>query len=406
MRWLQEFDRQLVLAGMGGLVFATVLFFVVPRLFSYSYSTGIVAATSTSMGNRTLMVTHISTPDPLKAIYISSWVAGTKDWRADLVRLIDDTEINAVVIDIKDFTGKISFKVSDPELSLVGSWEDRIPDLGDFIRTLHEKNIYVIGRISVFQDPFYSKQYPEVAVRRASDGAIWKDFKGISFTDPGSERVWKYTTAIAKESWKRGFDELNFDYIRFPSDGNMKDISFASSGTRTKPEVLKNFFAYLSKELKDEKLKTDDGQMPKISADLFGMTTTNTDDLNIGQVLENALPYFDYVMPMVYPSHYPSAFHGWKNPAEHPYEVVQFSMVHAVERARALAASASTTPDALAAHVSPAQLRPWLQDFNLGAVYTADMVRAQIRATYDAGLTSWALWDAGNTYTRGALLSE
>ncbi|MEK9201846.1 MAG: putative glycoside hydrolase, partial [Patescibacteria group bacterium] len=127
-----------------------------------------------------------------------------------------------------------------------------------------------------------------------------------------------------------------------------------------------------------------------ISADLFGMTTTNTDDLNIGQVLERTLPYFDYIAPMVYPSHYPKTFLGFSNPAEKPYEVIKYSLDSAVTRA-------STTPQ---------KIRPWLQDFDLGAVYTKEMVRAQIQATYDAGLTSWMLWDAANTYTRGALLPE
>ena len=127
-----------------------------------------------------------------------------------------------------------------------------------------------------------------------------------------------------------------------------------------------------------------------LSIDLFGMTTTNTDDLNIGQNLENALKYFDYVSPMVYPSHYPKGFNGYANPAAKPYEIVKFSMNSAVERA----VKASTTP---------LKLRPWLQDFNLGATYDAPMVRAQIQATYDSHLNSWMLWNASNRYTIKAL---
>ena len=127
-----------------------------------------------------------------------------------------------------------------------------------------------------------------------------------------------------------------------------------------------------------------------ISVDLFGMTTTNSDDLNIGQILEYAAPYVDYIAPMVYPSHYPKTFQGFANPAEHPYEVVKFAMEKGVEK---LIAASST----------PSKLRPWLQDFDLGATYDASMVRAQIQATYDAGLTSWMLWDAANRYTRDAL---
>ena len=122
--------------------------------------------------------------------------------------------------------------------------------------------------------------------------------------------------ALSKDSYVAGFDELNFDYIRFPPDGNMKDIDFSWSKGKTKADVLEYFFAYLHDALKNT------GAV--ISADLFGMTTTNTDDLNIGQVLERALPYFDYIAPMVYPSHYPPNFNGWKNPNHYPYELIKF----------------------------------------------------------------------------------
>ena len=144
----------------------------------------------------------------------------------------------------------------------------------------------------------------------------------------------------------------------------------------------KNFFSYLHEKLSNTGIV--------LSADLFGMTTTNTDDLNIGQVLENTLPYFDFVAPMVYPSHYPPHFNGWLNPNQHVYEVVNFSMARAVERAK----TAST---------SPLKLRPWLQDFDYGGNYGETEVRAQMKATYDAGLTSWMLWDPANKYTRAAL---
>lgn len=363
-------------------------------------------------------VEHIKTPEPLKAVYMTSWVAGTPDFRESILGLIAETEINAVVIDIKDDTGRISFEVKDEELREIGSWEERIPDARELVQRLHDMDVYVIGRISVFQDPFYTKSHPEISVRRASDGAVWKDFKGLSFIDPAAREYHDYIVNIAREAYGLGFDEINFDYVRFPSDGNMRDISFPVSGTRPKPEVVEDFFAYLHREL-----RTDDGDFIEagsakrmaISADLFGMTTTNTDDLNIGQVLERTLPYFDYVAPMVYPSHYPAGWNGWAKPATLPYEVVKYGMDSAVERTRVLADTAASStlpltttraPRELVLHVSPAQLRPWLQDFDLGAIYTADMVRAQMQATYDVGLTSWSLWDAGNTYTRAALQPE
>jgi hypothetical protein len=224
--------------------------------------------------------------------------------------------------------------------------------------------------------------------------------------------------ALGREAYLAGFDELNFDYVRFPSDGDMNDISYPFSEGETKTEVIKKFFSYLYRNLKDPSLYLadhvqnvliggvdgEDDNVPALSVDLFGMTTTNMDDLNIGQVLEYALPYFDYVSPMVYPSHYPPGFNGYARPALLPYEVVKFSMDSAVERIIGFQGAASTTPAVLEGRISPRQLRPWLQDFDLGAVYTAEMVRAQIQAVYDAGLTSWMLWDPTNQYTLEALL--
>lgn len=254
---------------------------------------------------------------------------------------------------------------------------------------MHESDIYVIGRIAVFQDPYMTKVRPDLAVKRSSDGAVWRDRKGISWIDASAKEHWEYIATLAKDAYFQGFDEINFDYVRFPSDGNMSDIYYPHSGTTTKPLVIENFFKYLDEELRDSGMK--------ISADLFGMTTTNHDDLNIGQLLENAFPYFDYIAPMVYPSHYPSGFYGIKNVNAEPYNVVKISMGEAVKRLETFNSTVASTT---------VQLRPWLQDNNYPVTYTPAMVRAQMQATYDVGLTSWMLWDAGNTYTRAALLPE
>jgi len=327
---------------------------------------------------------HIKTPEPVKAIYMTSWVAGTKNWRAELVDLIKKTELNSVVIDVKDYTGQIAFDTDDPVIDETGSEEIRVKDMRDFVDALHDAGIYAIARITVFQDPYYSKRHQAIAVQK-KNGAIWKDKKGLSYIDPGAEEFWDYIVKIAKASERAGFDELNFDYIRFPSDGDMRDIAFPVSKNKNKVEVLTEFFKYLSAGLKNTGVP--------ISADVFGMVATNYDDLNIGQVLENIAPYFDYVSPMVYPSHYPPTFQGYKNPAAHPYEIVYYSMSKAVER---LIAASST----------PSKLRPWLQDFDLGKNYGIAEVEAQKKAVYDSGLTSWMSWDAGNRYTQGAYLLD
>lgn len=327
--------------------------------------------------------THIEPPEVVKAIYMTSWVAGTPILRNRVVKLIEDTEVNALVIDVKDYTGKIAFDVDDYYFEEMGSIDRRVGDIKEFIQSLHEKDIYVIGRVAVFQDPHLVKLWPEKSVQSISNpGEPWKDRKGISWMDPGSKDVWDYHVRLAKAVYEIGIDEINFDYIRFPSDGDMSDVKYTSSEGRAKQDVLEEFFAYL-----DQKLRKEDS-IP-ISADIFGMTTTNRDDLNIGQVLEKTLPYFDYVCPMVYPSHYPPTWNGYQNPAEKPYEVIEYSMRRAVERAVAMGED-------------PDKLRPWLQDFNLGATYTEDMVKSQIQATYDVGLDSWLMWDPKNIYTKGA----
>ncbi len=361
------------------------------------------------------VVAHQKTPEPLKGVYMTQCIASRPDLRSDVVKLILDTELNAVVIDIKDYTGIISFHTGNPELDKVSVMGKgcRVDDMEKFLEELHDKNIYVIGRVTVFQDPLYTKLHPSLAVKKMSaKESVWKDRKGLSFIDVGAKPFWDYIVAIATSSYAIGFDEINFDYIRFPSDGDMKDIYFPHTGTNTKKAMLRQFFEYTDQKLSGTGIVT--------SADLFGMTTINTDDLNIGQILEYALMNFDYVSPMVYPSHYPKKFNGWPDPNKVPYEIVKFSMSEAVARNNFLyqeistttkiladGTSASSTPDFyLMRRIKPSQLRPWLQDNDYPVHYTKEMVRAQIQATYDAGLTSWMLWDPTNIYTKEALLEE
>ncbi len=377
---------------VSSLFFVISLYFITPTIFPSTFENiisvkGGIKSTSTKdiIKEPEFIVTHIKTPESVRGIYMSACVAATPSFREKLVNIAKETEINSIVIDVKDYTGTITFSSDNPLfVDNIGSG-CKAKDMKEFIGILHDNNIYAIARISSFQDKYLVSKKPELAVKRESDGAVWKDYKGVSWLDAGSKEVWNYLVELGKESYEIGFDELNFDYIRFPSDGNMKDIYFPFSEGKIKSMIMKDFFSYL-----DEGLKNID--VP-ISADFFGMTMTNTDDLNIGQVLEDALPYFDYVAPMVYPSHYPSGFNGYKDVNAHAYDIVKFSMDKGVERAK-IATS------------SPLKLRPWLQDNDYPVKYTPEMVRAQIQATYDSGLTSWMLWDAGNTYTINALLPK
>ncbi len=331
-------------------------------------------------------VIHIPTPAVVKAVYVSSWTAGSVKHRDPIIKLIDETELNAIVVDVKDSTGRIGFHVADQELEKMGTTEKRIGDVRALTDLLHRKNIYIIGRVAVFQDPYLAKKKPEWAITKKSDGGVWKDRKGLSFLDPANKEVWNYIVAIAHDAYAEGFDEINFDYIRYPSDGNIKDINYHIAAGKTRADNLEAFFTYLHSEVK----KKDNIPM---SADLFGLTTEVTDDMGIGQIWEKALPHFDFIAPMIYPSHYPNGHAGFANPAEHPYEVINRALAGAVAKTKA-------------ANTDIQKIRPWLQDFDLGAVYTKDMVQAQMKATRDNGLTSWMLWDANNKYTPAALNPE
>ena len=377
------------------------------------------------------MPNYVPIPKPLKAIYMTQCVVGTPSFREDLVKLIEETELNSVIIDIKDYTGKIAFNTNHPDLVDSVSDQCGATDMKGFIDLLHSKGIYVMGRITVFQDPYYSLIHPELAVKfETPEGAVWKDHKGLSFIDVGAKPFWEYIVTLSLESHRMGFDELNYDYVRFPSDGPMSNITFDWAGNKEKQIALEEFFVYLHNEMKNPDNYPEGVEPPILSADLFGMVTTNYDDLNIGQVLERALPYFDFIAPMVYPSHYPNGFNGWSNPNNYPYELIKFVMESAVKRTISTesyaqnfdskpiyedvivpptSSTTATTTKKVATGTytkksyDKYKIRPWLQDFDYGGDYDVEEVRAQIQATYDAGLDSWMLWAPSNRYTRRAL---
>lgn len=367
------------------------------------------------------IATHLKTPVPLRAAYMTSCIASGKKLRAPLVSFVERTELNALVIDIKDFSGKVSIDTGDPDF-IVNNNGCTIPDIKNFIAELHQKHIYIIGRVTVMQDSTYTKSHPDAAVKRHSTGKTWSDKKGLSFIDPGATEYWQYMIDLGKASHDLGFDEINYDYIRYPTDGDMSDAFYTRSGSTTKAQMMKRFYEYLGKGMHEAGIP--------ISADIFGMTTTNADDLGIGQVLENALMNFDYVAPMVYPSHFPLTYNGWRDPNLVPYELIKYTMSAAVKRANELekeksgwkpiltivststgAVSTSTNPNTFTSTgLYAKRLRPWLEDFDCCAPnshhYTEADVRAQMKGDYDAGLDSWMMWDPRNEYTEGAYDKE
>ncbi len=374
------------------------------------------------------VVKHVPLPPQVKAIYMTSCVAGTPSFREKLLTLMRETEINSVIIDIKDYSGTISFSPEHSEWQ--PAWADArcgARDMKELIATLHEENIFVIGRITVFQDPFHAQRFPHLAVKKSDGVTVWKDGKGLSFIDVAAKEYWEHIINLSIDSYNLGFDELNFDYVRYPSDGNMRDISFphtnGSEWPGDKQANLEAFFEYLNKALDDParfaKYRHENTgrtvPTPWTSADLFGMTTTNYDDLSIGQVQERAAPYFDFIAPMVYPSHYPDDYLGLGDPNLVPYKIVYHAMSTGVQRMLATTTRmagfkheriGTSTP---AVYIKPAftgdRLRTWIQDFDYGGNYDVAEVRTQIQASYDAGVMSWMIWAPSNIYTKGALLA-
>jgi len=310
-------------------------------------------------------------PPYIKGVYLTSWTAADSKKMAHFLSLIKETELNAVVIDIKEVDGKVVF-------------DTIIPNLKEIIEKLHQENIYTIARIVVFKDNLFPKIKPELALKNKW-GGLWRDWVGKTWLDPASKEVWDYHIEIAKEAVKIGFDEINFDYIRFPSDGNISTIVYPVWDEKlSKPEVIREFFKYINEQLKPIGVF--------LSADLFGLTLWNEEnfDMNIGQILEYALPYFDFICPMVYPSHYPEGFEGYKNPAAHPYEIIKPNLEKGKFRM----------------FDTEAKLRPWLQDFDLGAIYNKKMIELQKQAVYDTDSYGWLLWNSASRYTEEAIVHD
>ncbi len=342
------------------------------------------------------------TPATVKAVYLTSWSAGSERRINYVINLSKTTKINAVVIDIKDYSGYIAYNTQIPEATLYNARQIKISNIDALVKRFHDENIYTIARIAVFQDPVLARARPDLAIfNKYGISPFWSFFAAISlwfdnlqlaWVDPSSTEVWNYNIAVAKDALAHGFDEVNFDYVRFPSDGDLKAMGFPIwQGDKAKHEVIRDFFREVRRQIPDA----------RISVDLFGLTTTNSDDLGVGQIIEDAYENFDYISPMVYPSHYARGFLGHQNPAEYPYEVVEYSMRKAQERLNNFKKLHETSEKKI-----NAQLRPWLQDFNMGAVYDSSMVRAEIQAVSDAlgdNFNGFMMWNASNIYQSEAL---
>jgi hypothetical protein len=325
---------------------------------------------------------EVPKPKNVKGVFVSAWIAGSDELFNRIVSLVKRTELNSVVIDCKDETGYVSWASSVGLARTSGaSRNPRIKDIHKVMEICKENKIYPITRIVAFNDPVLSKYRPDIAVRNRS-GDVWIGKKGHSFLDPYSKEVWRYNVDLAKEAAKLGFKEIQFDYLRFPSDGNVKECVYPHKDKRSQVEVITGFLAFARKELAPYKVV--------LSVDIFGQTGLAKDDMGIGQVLEEIAKNVDYICPMVYPSHYKKGVYEARDPDTEPYTIVSASLRDMKERIK----GGST------------KIRPWLQDFTLRHSYGKKEVLAQIKACYDQGINEWLLWDPKCRFTEDALKKE
>ena len=324
--------------------------------------------------------------DPLvvKAIYLTpDSIIEDKKFNA-ILALVDRTELNAMVIDFKDETGGVLHDSQVPLAREIGAVHPSY-DLNARLKTLREHNVYTIARIVCMLDPTLANAKPEWAVRNSKTGGIWKNNNGIAWVNAMRPEVWRYEADLAVEAASLGFDEIQYDYMRFPSDGDMDAIDLGGANTTAaRTTAIHNFLKLTHDALAEYGVA--------LGADIFGIAVWDANDNGIGQQLEQIAPVVDYICPMIYPSHFALGSLGYDIPNNYPYEVILESLQHGDSRIAN----------------GKVKFRPWLQDFTYGPGidYGPNEVRAQIQATYDFGATGWMLWNANSVFTEGALLPE
>ena len=327
-------------------------------------------------------------PQSVRAAYLTYYGVGDKGIRTRVLDLAARTEINAVVIDVKGDRGWILYRTQIPQALAVGAQGPAtLKDFDGLMADLKARGIYTIARIVTFKDNILANARPDLAVIDTRTGKPWTDNEKLAWVDPFREEVWNYNIAIAREAAARGFDEVQFDYVRFPTDGRLSAAKYASPNNKdTRLPAIAGFLGRARRELGPLGIF--------VAADIFGYTAFNENDTDIGQRIEEMAPHLDYFCPMVYPSGYHLGIPGYRNPITNPYHVV-FESVRLI-RKRSLG--------------TPAQVRPWLQDFKDYAfdrrIFGISEIRDQIRGTDEGGGTGWMLWNPRNDYTGAALRAK
>lgn len=328
----------------------------------------------------------VATPNPVHGLYVNRWAAiGTKVWQ--IVRLAEQTHINALVIDVKDDRGFVLYHSRVPLAHAIGADTVRplsVDRLRALLDTLRAHDIYPIARIVVAKDPLLAVRRSEWAIRSRQDpGVAWRDRQGRPWVDANQRGVWQYAVDLAREAVDYGFSEVQFDYVRFPDDKHlMQEAAFPLAHGRTRAQIIREQLGFVHAALAPLDVP--------VTADVFGLTASDTTDMGIGQRWEMFVDQVDVVLPMSYPSHYAPGTYHLQNPNAHPYAVVDHTLKDAARRSAGIPHAAT--------------VRPWYQDFTLGPPhYGPAQVRAQIQAGYDNGVKGWLLWNPGSRYGEAEL---
>ncbi|MCK9453560.1 putative glycoside hydrolase [Sulfurimonas sp.] len=314
-------------------------------------------------------------PITVKALYLSFWRASNNSPRLkEILDIIEKTEINTIVVDVKNEYGSTSYKTSYEKANSYGAHEDRTNrDIAQFMELMKSKNIYTIARVVTFKDELQASNNPDYAIKK-EDGTLWRNHDNMAWVDPFDKRAHEYTISIAEDAAKVGFDEINFDYIRFPAKTGL--LLSKENSEENRVEAIGEFLELAQNRLRKYGVF--------ISVDTYGNVCWEDNDVGIGQKIESLSKYADYISPMLYPSGFSSGSFGFENPSEHPHTVIFRSIKNIEDK------------------IDSKRLRPWLQSFKDYAhrkiEYSYFEINEQIRAAADANTSGWMLWSPSSRY--------
>ncbi|OGO84174.1 MAG: hypothetical protein A2Y22_00195 [Clostridiales bacterium GWD2_32_59] len=387
-------------------VFTTVNFFSTENgknLFEFDFKSNVKTDEKLVLGNEfgiyenqpEINYIKYAKPVKVKGIFLSEWTLSSKAKRKYWIDIINSTELNTIVLNVKNDDGMISFDTNVPLAKEIGSIKDApIKDMRKLIIELKENGIYPIARIVVFKDPYLANKRPDLAIKN-KDGSILRmkssSGRAEAWVNPYNKEIWDYVVNVAKDAADVGFEEIQFDYIRFSTGIGIEQADFGElAKEKTKQDIISEFTEYAVKQLKTKGVY--------VSADVYGTIINSTVDSKIvGQDYVEMSKHLDYICPMVYPSHFASGSMGVKYPDLQPYDIILKYMQ-----------ASEAKLSAIKKGEHKAIVRPWLQDFTASWVkpyqkYTAKQIREQKKAVYDANLEEWILWDANNKYTLDGL---